>query len=73
MTSHIRLTPGEKQQRYRDKLRSQGLRSVQIWVPDATREGFARECRRQVQRINRARGEAQSLAFIEDIADWGDE
>ncbi|HEY1781163.1 MAG TPA: antitoxin MazE family protein [Roseiarcus sp.] len=31
----------------RDALRAAGLRSVQIWVPDTRRPGFAEEARRQ--------------------------
>ena len=34
-------------QKYRDTLRSAGLRPVQIWVPDTRRPDFAQECRRQ--------------------------
>ena len=31
----------------REALPAPGLRSVQIWVPDTCRPGFAAECRRQ--------------------------
>ena len=37
----------ERVRRHRAGLRAAGLRPVQIWVPDARREGFAEECRRQ--------------------------
>jgi hypothetical protein len=73
MPGHTRLTAREKQQRYRTRLRSQGLRPVQIWVPDTKAPGFAEECRRQAQRINRAADEQESLDFIDDIADWDDQ
>lgn len=63
----------EKQQRYRARLRSQGRRPVQIWVPDTKALGFAEECRRQAQRINSAAGEQESLEFIDDITDWDDQ
>lgn len=33
--------------RYRERMRSQGFRQVQIWVPDTRSEAFAAECRRQ--------------------------
>lgn len=73
MLGHTRLTAREKQQRYRTRLRSQGLRPVQIWVPDTKAPGFAEECRRQAQRINSATGEQESLGFIDDIANWDDQ
>lgn len=37
----------ERVRKYRNTLRSAGLRPVQIWVPDTRRAGFAAECRRQ--------------------------
>lgn len=40
-------SPATKQTRYRARLRAQGLRPVQLWVPDVRRPGFAEECRRQ--------------------------
>jgi hypothetical protein len=61
-----------KQSRYRSRLREQGLRPVQIWVPDTRRPGFAEECRRQSLVVSGAPGEAawrewleQSASFIE--------
>lgn len=71
-TSIPPLTAREKQRRYRVRQREQGLRAVQLWVQDSTRKGFAGECRRQAQRINRAAGENATLAFVEAIADWDD-
>lgn len=72
MPIHPRISARDKQQRYRTRLRSQGLRPVQIWVPDTKAPGFAEECRRQAQLINRSAGERESLDFIDDIADWGE-
>ncbi|AUB85477.1 antitoxin MazE family protein [Candidatus Thiodictyon syntrophicum] len=34
-------------QKHRDALRMEGLRPVQVWVPDTRRPGFAEECRCQ--------------------------
>ncbi|MCX7693328.1 antitoxin MazE family protein [Tepidimonas taiwanensis] len=34
-------------QRHRAKLRSQGMRVVQLWVPDTRRADFTAECRQQ--------------------------
>ena len=32
---------------HRERLHAQGLRPVQIWVPDVTAEGFSAEAHRQ--------------------------
>jgi len=65
-----RLRSREKQRRYRGRLRSQGLRPIQIWVPDLRAPGFADECRRQARRVNQSVGEGETLALIDQIADW---
>lgn len=36
-------------QKRRESLRAQGLRPVQIWLPDTRRAGFAEECARQAK------------------------
>ncbi len=33
--------------RYRERMRAQGFRPVQLWVPDTRSPAFAAECRRQ--------------------------
>ncbi|MSP02308.1 MAG: DUF3018 family protein [Acetobacteraceae bacterium] len=55
------LSTAERVARRRDKLRGQGLRPVQIWVPDTRAPGFAEECRRQ-SRLIRDRETAASRA-----------
>ncbi len=67
------LTSREKQRRYRGRLRSQGLRPIQIWVPDTRAPGFAEECRRQARLVNDSTGERDALEFIDQVADWGDD
>lgn len=73
MSELTRMSPTEKQKRYRDRLRSQGLRPVQIWVPDTKASGFAEECRRQARRLNATDDERDVQDFIEDVADWDGE
>ena len=36
-------------QKRRENLRAQGLRPVQIWLPDTRRAGFDEECARQAR------------------------
>lgn len=40
---------GKKQasRAYRRRLRAQGLRAIELWVPDTRASGFAEEARRQ--------------------------
>ena len=49
MTSPSRSSKAtnEKVRRHRARLREQGLRPLQVWVPDTRTPGFAEEARRQ--------------------------
>ena len=60
---------GERVQRHRANLRAAGLRPVQIWVPDTRRPGFAEECRRQSRLLHGDQHEAETLAWLEAVAD----
>jgi hypothetical protein len=52
-------------QKYRDGLRAQGLRPVQIWVPDTRREGFEAVCAEQAQLV--AMADAADTDLARDI------
>ena len=70
-------TVGERVQKHRDALRAQGLRPIQIWVPDARTEGFAEECARQVAKATAPdRSDPELMSFVDaaldDLADLGD-
>lgn len=61
-------TPVQRRvQKRRDSLRAQGLRPVQIWLPDTRRPGFAEECARQ------ARLTAAADRMDTDLQDFLDE
>jgi hypothetical protein len=47
------LSTSEKTAKYRERLRAQGLRPVQIWVPDTRSGALAEEVRRQSLRVSR--------------------
>ena len=57
-----------KQNRYRARLREQGLRPIQIWVPDTRRPGFAEECRRQSQAVRNDPHEQEHLDYAAQAA-----
>lgn len=41
------LSTSQKTAKYRERLRAQGLRPIQIWVPDTRSNSLAEELRRQ--------------------------
>ena len=53
---------------YRFRLRREGLRPVQVWVPDQRASGFKSKLRKQVLRLD-PQDEADALAFIEHVAE----
>lgn len=53
---------------HRNRLRAQGLRPVQIWVPDLGSARLAAEAHRQSLNVARSRGAADDQAFIDAIS-----
>ncbi len=60
----------DRVRKHREALRAQGLRPIQIWVPDTRRPGFQEEIDRQCEAINRSAGEREALDFIERAMDY---
>ncbi len=54
---------------HRDRLRAQGLRPMQIWVPDVRAPGFAKEARRQSRLAAHSRHADEDQAFVDSISD----
>lgn len=61
-----------KFKRYRQRLKDRGLRQIQLWVPDTSRAGFDRKLAEQLREVESAPDDADSLEFIEGVADWED-
>jgi hypothetical protein len=59
----------ERSEAYRGRMRAMGLRPVQVWVPDVTRPGFAKEVWRQVALVRDQFEEGEALDFIEAAQD----
>jgi hypothetical protein len=55
---------------HRARLRSQGLRPVQIWVPDVNAPGFAEEAHRQSRAVAASREAESDQAFIDSVTEW---
>ena len=61
----------DKVRAHRARLRRQGLRPIQIWVPDLRSPAFAREARRQSMAVARSPHAADDQAFIDAISNEG--
>jgi hypothetical protein len=55
---------------HRERLRAQGLRPVQIWVPDVNAEGFAAEAHRQARAVAASEAAEDDQAFVDSISEW---
>jgi hypothetical protein len=58
-----------KVEAYRARLRAQGLRPVQVWVPDTRSPAFAIEAHRQSQTVAQSALAAADQAFVDAIAE----
>jgi hypothetical protein len=54
---------------HRQRLREQGLRPIQIWVPDVRSPQFAQHAHQQSLAVASSRHEADDQAFIDALAD----
>jgi len=54
---------------HRKRLREQGLRPIQIWVPDMRSPSFAAEARRQSLAVARSPHAGEDQGFIDAISE----
>lgn len=62
-----------KVREHRDRLRLQGLRPIQIWVPDTRSPAFRSEARRQSLAVAAGAHAPGDQAFIDAVSEWLDE
>jgi hypothetical protein len=62
-----------KVREYRERLRSQGLRPIQIWVPDVRAPSFRSEAHRQSLAVATSAHAREDQAFIDAVSDWRNE
>lgn len=60
-----------KVQAYRERLRAQGLRPIQIWVPDTRSARFAAQASRQSRLVASSRFASEDQAFIDALSSEG--
>ena len=63
-------TSREKVRQHRERLRANGLRPIQLWVPDVSAPAFRAEARRQARLIAQSPREADDQAFIDSVSDF---
>nr|WP_271570265.1 antitoxin MazE family protein [Bradyrhizobium sp. CCBAU 11386] len=59
-----------KVREHRERLRAQGLRPIQIWVPDVRSATFKAEAHRQSLAVASSPHEYEDQAFVDAISDW---
>lgn len=60
-------TARKKMDDYRARRRAQGLRPVQLWVPDVRAASFAEEARRQSRLVARRKSARADAEFVEAL------
>jgi hypothetical protein len=58
----------DKVRAHRARLRRQGLRPIQIWVPDVRSPAFKAEAHRQSLAVARSRYAAEDQAFLDALS-----
>jgi hypothetical protein len=59
----------DKVRRHREKLRGQGLRPIQIWVPDVRAPSFAAQAHRQSLAVAESSLAGDDQSFIDSVSD----
>ena len=59
----------EKVRAHRERLRRQGLRPIQIWVPDVRSPAFTAEAHRQSLAVARSVRATEDQAFIDAVSE----
>lgn len=61
-----------KVRNHRARLKAQGLRPIQIWVPDVRAPSFKAEAHRQSLAVAGSVEDADDQAFIDSLSEWDD-
>jgi Protein of unknown function (DUF3018) len=59
----------DKVRLHRERLRAQGLRPVQIWVPDVRARSFANAARKQSKAVSTSRFAGLDQQFVDAISE----
>ena len=64
-----RSSSRDKVRAHRARLRQQGLRPIQIWVPDVRSPAFTAEAHRQSLAVGRSRHARKDQEFIDAVSE----
>jgi hypothetical protein len=70
MTTLQRKAIRDKVRAHRERLRQQGLRPLQIWVPDVHAPSFRKQAHRQSLAVAKSAHAKADLAFLDAISDF---
>ncbi|MBK9251802.1 MAG: antitoxin MazE family protein [Proteobacteria bacterium] len=70
MAGGTSTTSRDKVRMHRARLREQGLRPVQIWVPDVGTKDFVQAAFRQSRAVARSRHARHEQAFVDAVSAW---
>lgn len=59
-----------KVREHRERLRAEGLRPIQIWVPDVRAPSFVTEAHRQSLAVKMSAHATEDHAFVDAVSDW---
>lgn len=62
------MTSARRMARHRTARRAQGMRLMQIWVPDTRTAAFAEQARRACEIVNAGPDQRQSLDWLERVS-----
>jgi hypothetical protein len=62
----------DKVRAHRARLREQGFRPIQIWVPDVRSRAFARKAHRQSLAVAGSAHAAADQAFVDAASQWNE-
>lgn len=71
-SSHAKLSR-ERVRAHRARLRRQGMRPIQLWVPDVLAPAFKTKAHRQSLAVARSTHARDDQNFIDAVSDRGDE
>jgi hypothetical protein len=69
MAATSRKSSREKVSAYRRRLRAQGLRPIQIWVPDVRAPGFKAQAHRQSLAVATSLQANEDQSFIDKVSE----
>ena len=68
MATQKKINIRDKVRRHRERMRANGLRPVQVWVPDTRTERFRKEAHRQSLAVARSAHERADQEFIDAVS-----